>query len=442
MRHSRAVSRVPNKTSEPLEGRVRDITQSGDAVVETSAGIVMARGALPGERVRVVVLGKSQGTLRGRITERVEQRVERVVPQCPRVETCGGCPLMPLELPAQLAWKRERVAHALGLPLEALPIIAGPNDYAYRTRARLAFGRGKNGRGSIAIGYRAASSHDVVDAADCVVLASPLQAAYAQIREHMRGLVGSGEIALTLVPISLTAAVVIAHIECDALQPPETYRALEALGACPELAGVSLAVERGAAVKLGELEPAAVAPDGLPFFSPAFGFAQANRWLNDALVDKTLELADASGLRVLELYAGHGNFTLGLARVASELLAVESDREAVEACRRNLKERGLTLARVRADDAAKVASERGAVDLVVLDPPRTGAKDALAGIAARKPKRIVYVSCDPATLRRDVGILATLDYAIESAIAFDMFPHTPHVESVVRLARVKSARER
>lgn len=422
-----------------LEGRVRDITQSGDAVVETTEGIVMARGALPGERVQLVVLGKAQGTLRGRIEQRLETRAERVVPRCPRVETCGGCPLMPLAIDAQLAWKRERVAHAVGIAPEALSMIASPDSYGYRSRARLAFRRA---RGALAIGYRAAGTHDVVDASDCAVLAPPLAAAYAKIREHMASLVGGGEIQLALAgshAAGAASAQAIAHIACDSFQAPEIYRALEALGAEPALAGVSLAIQGGAPAVIGDLEPHAQGVDGLPLHSPPFGFAQANIGLNEALVEKALELADAKDMRVLELYAGHGNFTLGLARVASELLAVESDSGAAEACRRNLKARSLTNTRVRAEDAAKVANEKGIVDVVLLDPPRTGAKEALAGIAARKPKRIVYVSCDPATLRRDLGTFAQLGFVLDVAVGFDMFPHTPHVESVVRLSSAPSA---
>jgi 23S rRNA (uracil1939-C5)-methyltransferase len=143
---------------------------------------------------------------------------------------------------------------------------------------------------------------------------------------------------------------------------------------------------------------------------------------------------------VLELFAGHGNFSVALAAQASELRAVESDQQAAEACRQNLRERKLGHARVVCDDAARGAQGRTHVDVVVLDPPRTGARAALSAIVARRPKRIVYVSCDGATLRRDLGELAASGYRVDAAAAFDMFPQTSHLEAVVRL--VPEARPR
>jgi 23S rRNA (uracil1939-C5)-methyltransferase len=198
---------------------------------------------------------------------------------------------------------------------------------------------------------------------------------------------------------------------------------------------VSLTIEGGAPVSHGDVRQHAIDREGKTVSGTPFGFAQANDRLNLALVEHVIELADARALRVLELYAGHGNFTLGLAAVAKEVVAVESERTAAETCQLNARERGLTNVRVRAEDAAKVASERATFDVVVLDPPRAGAKDALAGIARAKPTRIVYVSCDPGTLRRDLGLLSGLGYAVVHARGFDMFPHTPHVETVVKLER-------
>jgi 23S rRNA (uracil1939-C5)-methyltransferase len=228
----------------------------------------------------------------------------------------------------------------------------------------------------------------------------------------------------------------VAQLGCDALQAPEVYRALEALAGEPVLAGASLAVEGGAPVTHGDVRQQAIDAEGEPLWGPPFGFAQANDGLNHALVAHVLELADATDRKVLELYAGHGNFTLGLAASAREVVAVESDRAAAETCRENSRARGLRNLRVRAEDAAKVATERAAFDVVVLDPPRAGAKDVLAGIAAAKPERIVYVSCDPGTLRRDLGLLLGLGYRATHARGFDMFPHTPHVETVVKLERI------
>ena len=391
----------------------------------------MARGALPGERVRVEVTGKAQGTLHGRIRELLEPHPERQAAACPWVEACGGCPLMALAPSAQLRWKAGHIARALAgtmSPLPPIDVVASPLPYGYRTRARLSFCETKKG---LLLGYRAANSRDVVDVNACAVLAKELADAVVLVRKHMAQLAGRGEVRLA----RGVGGRAVVQLVCDALQPPELYRSLEALAAEPALAGVSLTVERGAPVTHGDVRQQALDGEGRAVWGPAFGFAQANDRLNHALVAHVLELAEPAEQRVLELYAGHGNFTLGLAAHAKEVVAVESDRAAAETCRENARERGLRNVRVRAEDAAKVAGERASFDVVVLDPPRAGAKEALAGIAAAKPKRIVYVSCDPGTLRRDLGLLHGLGYAPVHARGFDMFPHTPHVEMVVKLER-------
>jgi 23S rRNA (uracil1939-C5)-methyltransferase len=416
-----------------IEGRARDITQGGEAVLETEQGIVMARGALPGERVVVELTGRAQGTLHGRVREVRQAHPERQTPRCPVVEACGGCPLMALGPAAQRAWKKGHIERALAGSVEAgaldVEVIESPDTYGYRTRARLTFLRTKNG---LVLGYFAAGSRELVDVEVCAVLAPQLAEASALVRRHMNGLTGRGEAQLALG----VGGRAVVQVACDALQTPEVYRALEALAAEPALAGVSLTVEGGAPVTHGDVRQQAIDRDGQPVWGPPFGFAQANDRLNQALVAHVLELADAADCKVLELYAGHGNFTLGLAAKARAVVAVESDRRAAETCRQNARERGLANVRVRAEDAAKVAAEKASFDVVVLDPPRAGAKDALAGIAAAKPARIVYVSCDPATLRRDLGLLLGLGYRASHARGFDMFPHTPHVETVVRLERI------
>src|SRR5262249_5990710 len=130
---------------------------------------------------------------------------------------------------------------------------------------------------------------------------------------------------------------------------------------------------------------------------------------------------------------GHGNFSVALAAEARELRAVEADPEASEACAHNFSERGFTHAHAVCADAAEAARASKPVDVVVLDPPRAGAKAAMPALIALRPARVVYVSCELSTLRRDLGALLQAGYRIDAALGFDMFPQTPHLESVVRL---------
>jgi 23S rRNA (uracil1939-C5)-methyltransferase len=419
---------------ELLEGRVRDLTHGGDAVIETTRGLVLARGALPDERVRVRLERRAGGAQRGTILELLAASGERVPAPCPVMERCGGCPLMTLARPAQARWKREHLRALLqqrGAQIEP-EWFDSPNPLAYRARARIAFrARG----GSTRLGYHAAASHALVDVEHCAVLSPPLAAGYARLRELLAPqLQGEGEIALGLGAEQRCAI----ELRSETPQSPALYGAAERLAACSEVAGVAVRVgdaRTAAAATWGDPRQLAEGADGLPLWAPPGAFMQANPEINAALVRRVAELAEPSGARVLELYAGHGNITIMLARDAADLRAIESERAAAEACRENLRARGLERARVTCDDAARGAAGKGKLDVVVLDPPRTGAKDALPAIVARAPARIVYVACDLASLRRDLGELVAAGYAVDAAAGFDMFPQTTHLESLVRLVR-------
>jgi 23S rRNA (uracil1939-C5)-methyltransferase len=425
----------PRKPPAALEGRARDLTHGGDAAIETAQGIVLARGALPGERVRVALGKRVAGALRGSLLEILEPSPDRVAAPCPEAERCGGCPLMTLAQPAQARFKRERLQRVLdqrGVALAAA-LIESPHALGYRARARLSFHARDGGA---RLGYREAASHAVHDVPRCLTLSAPLARGYAHAREQLAAVLqGKGEIALGLGAGERCAI----DVACEAPQPPAVYAAAERLAACEGVAGVALRIgfgkEAGAPATWGDPRQCSAGADGLPLWAPPGAFMQANPSVNAELVTCVARLAEPEGARVLELYAGHGNLSVALARGALELRAVESERDAAEACRQNLLARGLSHARVTCDDAARGAAGKAPVDVVVLDPPRTGAREALPAILARAPSRIVYVSCDLGSLRRDLGELLAAGYRADAALALDMFPQTPHLESVVRLRR-------
>jgi 23S rRNA (uracil1939-C5)-methyltransferase len=414
---------------------VRDVAHGGDAVVETEAGLVMVRGPLPGERVRVALSGRRGGVARGELLKLIEPSPARVEPACAIAGRCGGCPLMALSQPEQLELKRRRVARALSDgPAPEVRMHSSPASLGYRGRARLSFVRAGGG---LQLGYRAAASNRVVDAPGCPILGAPLAAALAPLRATLgMHLQGKGELSLA----EATDGRAVAHLRCEAPQPPELYATAEELVADSALAGITLSVQDTAPARFGDPRPCSPGADGLPMWSAPGGFAQANPALNRLLRDAVIELAEPHGCDVLELYSGHGNFTVELARRARRVVAVESDRPATEACRENLALRGLEKkVRVRCDAAEEAASGGGPLELVVLDPPRNGAREALQALLPRRPKRVVYVSCDPSTLRRDLAALRDAGMEVDAARAFDMFPHTPHVEAVVRLTRASAS---
>ena len=406
-----------------LEGQVRDVTDAGDAVVETARGIVMARGGLPAERVRIALDASRRGVLRGVTVAILEASPARIAPTCALAERCGGCPLMSMQLDAQRQLKLARVRRAVsGLSRAAVDVTLERvgDAFGYRRRARLAFAC--KGHAPV-LGYHAHASRNLIDVNACPVLEPNLERALALLRERLLpALTGSGEIELS----AIDAERVVADVHCDSAVPEASYRAAEALAQLAPLAQVALRVADGAPAQFGE-----------PATSAAGAFSQVNTTVNARLCDLVLELADARDANVLELYAGQGNFTLQLAAQAASLLAVESHPVAANSCRENL--RGHSYARARVLEAqVSAACIRDRYDVIVLDPPRAGAAE-LAAIAQRtRAQRVVYVSCHMTTLGRDLRSLHESGFELERAHALDMFPQTGHVEAVVRMRRIAS----
>ena len=416
--------------SKPLvEGDVRAVGRGGDAVVETPDGIVLVPGALPGERVEIALTSSKRGAARGHLTRVLRAAPERRAPPCADAPRCGGCPLMIASPELQRDIKRSFLRDACrGLPGAddtEIEWVASTATLAYRRRARLAWHRGT-------IGYRQLHSKHVADIGECIVLVNPLRKAWSAVRECLASsLRGDGEIQLQLTG----ADRVVVDLYARADQAPELFEACDALSERPVIAGVTLRTnDTGGPATWGETHVVFPMGEGVALEGPAGAFSQANDAINARLVDAVVELANATGLRVLELHSGIGNFTVGLAADAKTLVAVEQDPRAVEACQGNLKRRGLH-ARVAVGDANQ--PPKGRYDVLVLDPPRQGARalfehsDVLPG-----PKRVVYVSCDTATLARDLRLATAKGYRIDRLIGFDMFPHTAHLESLVRLVRV------
>ncbi len=413
----------PSANRPILEGRVRDVVASGDAVIETAAGVVFARGGLVDERVRLRLDNKPGRIKRGRIASVLSANPARIEPPCQYAERCGGCSLMHANLDAQHTLQQGFLETALRKANLEVPIrfTASPEAVGYRARARLGFRRGL-------LGFHRGRSEELVDVDTCLVLAPALQEALSLLRGGLlKELSGEGEIRLAL---GLAGKAVVV-IRSAAPQSPGLYRAAE--GLIPTLAGVALYIGGASTPALfGDAREWSTGADGLPLEGPIGGFSQANRAVNAALVERVAELARSDGMRVLELYAGSGNFTVALARGAQTYTAVEQASDAVRALRQNLAARELKVKVVEGDVARSLAGP--ALDVVVLDPPRTGAPAVLPQLISRKAQRIIYVSCDPATLARDVAELAP-HYAVRWAEAFEMFPQTADLESVVLLER-------
>lgn len=419
--------------SEEIEGTVRDLSRFGEGVVKTENGQVFVPGVLPGERVAIDGVRKQGKVLRSDRVRLLDRSTQRVEPACPIVGRCGGCPLMIASPPLQAKFKLGLLEQALaGLPgAEGLTLgwVGTRQSLCYRRRARLSF---EVSGSRLRLGYHPPRSDQIADVRSCAVLDPTLDAALSTLRrsagDHLRG---KGELHLAMGKGDRA----VAALRSEDAQPPELYGALEGLVTRGELAGAAL--RAGGASRdatWGEPRELRKGADGEPLVGTIAGFSQAHDEVNAALVGRVVELARPSERSVLELFSGAGNLTVALARSAKSLLAIESDAEAADACRENLRARGLTAATVRTDDAESYRPKERP-DVVVIDPPRTGAPGAITRLLHVGVPELVYVSCDPPTLGRDLATLADAGYVLTDAIALDMFPQTAHVECVVRVER-------
>ncbi len=417
---------MPSKRGE--QGEVRAVGRGGDAVVETSNGVVLMPGGLPGERVELMLIGSKRGAARGRLMRVLQPAAERREPPCADAARCGGCPLMIASPEMQREIKQSFLADACrelpGAADTEIEWVDSPAKLGYRRRARLAWHWDT-------IGYRQLHSKRVTPIGECIVLVEPLREAWDALRAYLApSLRGGGEIQLQLTD----AERVVVDLRADDDQRPELFDACERLCELPVVAGVTLRTGGdGHAASWGETRVAIQAGTSGLLEGPGGAFSQANDRVNEKLIEAVVRLAEPLGMRVLELHCGIGNFTVGLAEQASALVAVERDPLAVDACQRNLKRLGRN-ARVTVGDANR--PPKGRYDVVVLDPLRQGAKALFEGGALLPgPKRLVYVSCDTATLARDLRLATAKGYHIDRLIGFDMFPQTAHLESLVRLVR-------
>ncbi len=412
-----------------LEVRASSLAPSGEAVAhherDGERRAIFIRGAAPSELVRVRI-DWSERPARGEILEVLEPSPERRPPPCAFVEMCGGCDWMHLSRDAQ------REAHlALAAPIARGAPTAfhrAAHDLAYRARARL---HAREERGRVHVGWFAARSRALVRVDSCVVLDPRIDAARAKLEAFLEGSRGEGDVSL-----AMGRRAPVADVAWSRDLPPAVMGRLDAAVRSGAFQGFRVRCgEARRPAFIGDPTPVVDGADGAPLELAPGGFSQAHEGVNAALALRVAELAEG-GKKILELYAGAGNLTIVLARKGATR-AVESSEPACEAARKNLAARGLE-ARVTCGDAARFEIPSG-TDLVVLDPPRTGAREACERIArTRSIKRVVYVSCDRATLARDLEILA-LAFDVASVDVFEMFPHTSHVETVVALSRRKPA---
>lgn len=408
---------------------VERLTYGFDALARRGRHVVFLPYAAPGDRVRAEIVEERAGYARGRVVEVLEPGAGRVLPGCRWFPTCGGCQWQhvapAVQREAKAATVAEQLARGAGVRGVAAPaIVPSPADWGYRSRITLVV----EGRHA---GYHRARSHRLVEVAECPIAAPELSAHLAPVREWIASLrVPLARVTIAVAPggVALAAAVT------GRPGPPDVAATERLLVQFPTIRGAVLAGRPHRTV-VGDPTVRVPAEADLHLEVPADVFTQVNLAANPGLVRTVLDAGGfAPGERVVDLHCGAGNFALPIARRGADVHGIERDPAAVDAARANAARLGLRAtfeAASAADGLGRLAPD--SVDAVVLDPPRTGAADAIAALAALRPRRIVYVSCDPATLARDVRALRAVRYRVEAFRALDLFPQTFHVESVTNL---------
>jgi len=441
---------MPEQPTHPAVGKLRvgkgtPLTVTIDKMVHGGRGMgrwnglpVFIGGVIEGETVDAVVHTARKGYLEAVPVRIVTASGERVEPPCSLFPRCGGCQIQHLAYRAQLEAKRAIVAESfrrLGhLAVDVPPLTPSPDVFGYRLRAGLKVGM-VGGRRTL--GFYASGSHAVVPVPSCMVLHPRLQATIGPLTDLLsrpdRWIAGIEEIEVQTTSFSEEVLVVVRMQHLD-------RRALGAVGrelqAVLPLRGL-IAYDRGRHRWVGGSDALEERIEGIVCRVSDRTFLQINAGVNAALVAALVEWADLSGRkRVIDLYAGFGNFGLPLARRASQVVLVESSRSAIDNARFNARACGISVRVVPGPVESWTPEERDRCpDLVIVDPPRAGLSPlALDRVVALGPTRLLYVSCEPATLARDAERLARSRYRLTRIRGFDMFPQTAHMEILAEFA--------
>jgi 23S rRNA (uracil1939-C5)-methyltransferase len=417
-----------------FDAAISSLAPGGDGVahveIDGERRAVFVPHTAPGDRLRLEV-DPARRPARGRIVSVTSAGIDRVASACAWSTRCGGCDWMHLSLEAQSSAHVEHVRAALPTAWRGAPIAASPavEGLAYRARARVHVRCLPRGR--VVVGMHEARSHDPVEVDTCAVLDPALETARRSLAALFAGTRGHGDVQLALG----VGRRPVLDVRWDGELPPAVFGRLERAVTDRALGGAQVHVrDASRAARIGDATPWTTAADGAPLRLATGGFGQACEAMNTALALHVASVVRSWHVeRAVELYAGAGNLSVLLARETKDLTCVESNRDSVEAARANLAARGLESVRVVEADAEGYAWNKAA-KLVVLDPPRTGARAVAERLAASRVAHVVYVSCDAQTLGRDLALLEPA-YSPVSVAAFEMFPQTSHVEVVVALTR-------
>lgn len=441
---------------------IEDCGIDGEGIGKADGFTVFVKDAVIGDTVRAKIMKAKKNYGYGRLLEILKPSPYRVEPKCPYARQCGGCQIQALAYDQQLAFKEakvrghlERIGGFTDLPME--PIIGMKEPYHYRNKAQFPVGRNKEGR--IITGFYAGRTHTIIENRDCALGVSQNKEVLDRVIAYMEKygvapyeeMNGKGLVRHILIRYGFFTGEVMVCIIANGTRLPHSEKLVESLLEIPGMTSITLNVNRSRSnVILGEelklLWGQTYITDKIGEVSyqiSPLSFYQVNPLQTGKLYAKALEYADLHGEEtVWDLYCGIGTISLFLAQQAKFVRGVEIVPAAIEDARRNAELNGIENVEFfvgKAEEVLPREFEKNGVyaDVIVVDPPRKGCDEVLLEtILKMQPKRVVYVSCDSATLARDLRYLCGNGYRVEKVCPVDQFGNSVHIETVVGLQRI------
>ena len=432
--------------------------EGGMGVARIDGRVVFVHGALRGEKCRVLILKTLKSVAFAKVLEVLEPSSERMESDCPYFPRCGGCTYRHIRYEEELRLKKQRVQDNLsrigGSDVTVEEILGAQDTLRYRNKAQ--YPVSKDG----AVGFYRARTHEVIECEHCLLVRPEADAAAEALREYMQSCrvagydekTGRGLVRHLYIRSNAAGESLICVLVNGDKLPKEDRLVTLLRDACPKCTGIVLGTNtKKGNVILGDRYRTLWGSDrledtlcGKTFRLSVPSFYQVNRAQAERLYAKTIEFAGLTGQEtVLDLYCGAGTITLALSDHAKKVLGAEIVPEAIDDASENAARNGVKNAEFFCGDASdvakKLARENLRPDVITVDPPRKGlAADVVESIAEMQPGRVVYVSCDSATMARDVKRLADLGYTARRACAVDMFPRADHVETICLLSKLNA----
>lgn len=455
---------VPVKKGDNIELKIAGLGSSGEGVGRYDGFTVFVHGALPEETVQAEIILVKKNYAIGKLIKIITASPDRVEPVCPVYAECGGCQLQHLSYSGQLRMKQQQVKDALTrighLDTEVLPVIGCSNPWNYRNKMQFPAASGAEGK--ISIGCYAAATHSVIDTGSCMIQKEANNEVLTTVRKWMQRYsisaydekTGKGLVRHVMSRVGVHSGEVMAVLITSAYDIPHKKELVEWLTKyVPNLVSVVQNINKKPTnVVMGSktrvLYGRTTITDSLGALSfniSAQSFFQVNSEQAEKLYNKALEYAALSGNEtVVDVYCGTGTISLYLAKHAGKVYGIEIVAPAIEDAKKNAQDNNCSNAEFILGDAAEklpqLLAEGVKPDVVVVDPPRAGCEQkVLKAIADVEPQRIVYVSCNPASLARDLAYLSECGYKTMAAQPVDMFPMTSHVETVCLLSKFNNS---